>query len=269
MVVAAVRRQHRIGGEEAGGFHVDHERGAGVQRREVAGQHQADLVGEDLLALVVDHAAAVAVAVEAQRQVGARARARARPWRAAWRGLRGWDCSWGRSSRGRSPSRSPRRRPCGAAPRARRRRPCRCRRRRPPSAAGSRRHPRGGVGDVALGHAVDLGHRAAAAASRRRPPSTISFSRPISSGPKVSGGCGAHLHPGPAVLVVAGGDHGHARRVEVELGEIGHRRKRQADVQHLAAGARPGPASGPASSTANRSGSRGRPRCCCWPSSWI
>ena len=32
---------------------------------------------------------------------------------------------------------------------------------------------------------------------------------------------GAHLDAGPAVLVVAGRDHGHARNVQVELGEIG------------------------------------------------
>ena len=42
-----------------------------MERGEVAGQHDADLVGEDLLALVVDHAAAVAVAVEAEADVGA------------------------------------------------------------------------------------------------------------------------------------------------------------------------------------------------------
>ena len=38
--------------------------------REIARQHDADLVGEDLVALVVDHAAAVAVAVEAEADVG-------------------------------------------------------------------------------------------------------------------------------------------------------------------------------------------------------
>ena len=39
---------------------------SGMQRRNVAGEHHADLVGKDLLALVVDDAAAVAVAVEAE-----------------------------------------------------------------------------------------------------------------------------------------------------------------------------------------------------------
>ncbi len=42
-----------------------------MQLREIARQHHADLVGEDLLALVVDDAAAVAVAVEAEADIGA------------------------------------------------------------------------------------------------------------------------------------------------------------------------------------------------------
>ena len=37
--------------------------------RNIARQHDADFIGEDLFALVVDHAAAVAVAIEAQRHV--------------------------------------------------------------------------------------------------------------------------------------------------------------------------------------------------------
>ena len=45
----------------------------------------------------------------------------------------------------------------------------------------------------------------------------------------------AHLHPGPAVVVVRGGDHGDARHVERELREIGHRRHGEPDVVHLAA----------------------------------
>ena len=46
---------------------------------------------------------------------------------------------------------------------------------------------------------------------------------------------GAHLHAGPAIVVMRCGDHGDARHVEIELREIGHRRHRQADVVHLAA----------------------------------
>ena len=46
---------------------------------------------------------------------------------------------------------------------------------------------------------------------------------------------GAHLHAGPAIVVVRGGHHGDARHVELELREIGHRRDAEADVVHLAA----------------------------------
>ena len=43
----------------------------------------------------------------------------------------------------------------------------------------------------------------------------------------------AHLHAGPAVVVVRGGDHRDRRRVERELREIGHGREREPDVLHL------------------------------------
>ena len=49
------------------------------------------------------------------------------------------------------------------------------------------------------------------------------------------GALDAHLDAGPAIVVVAGGDHGDAFDAEVELREIGHRRQRQADVVHLGA----------------------------------
>ncbi len=57
--------------EEAGRLHVDDEDGVLVQRRDIAGEHDADLVGEDLVAGIVDDAAAVAVAVEAEADIGA------------------------------------------------------------------------------------------------------------------------------------------------------------------------------------------------------
>ena len=41
-----------------------------MQAGEVTSQHDADLVGKDLVALVVDDATAVAVAVEAEPDVG-------------------------------------------------------------------------------------------------------------------------------------------------------------------------------------------------------
>ena len=47
---------------------------------------------------------------------------------------------------------------------------------------------------------------------------------------------GAHLHTGPAVLVVRGGDHCDAGQVKSELGEVGHRRDCETDVVHADAG---------------------------------
>src|SRR5262249_13538771 len=45
----------------------------------------------------------------------------------------------------------------------------------------------------------------------------------------------AHFDPGPAVIVVRGGDHGDTWHIEFELGEIGHRRDCQANVMNFAA----------------------------------
>ena len=67
----AIGDQHRIGREQAGRLHVDDEGGVRMQRREIARQHDADLVGEDLLALIVDDAAAIAIAIEAEPDFGA------------------------------------------------------------------------------------------------------------------------------------------------------------------------------------------------------
>ena len=60
----------------------------------------------------------------------------------------------------------------------------------------------------------------------------MSRSRPISSGPKVTGRAAPIFTPGPAVIVVRGGHHRHRRRIERKLGEIGHRGDRKADVAH-------------------------------------
>ena len=92
----AVGAKLGIGREQAGRLDVDDEGRALVQRRQVARQHDPDLVGENLLALVVDHAAAVAVAVEAEREVGAGSPSPPPPSRAASAYPRGSDCSAGR-----------------------------------------------------------------------------------------------------------------------------------------------------------------------------
>ena len=207
----------------------------GMPRREIARQHHADLVGEDLVALVVDHAAAVAVAVEAE----ARRRPCAR--RTASRdgvqhlhvfgvGIVAREGVVELRSRAAPPRSRSASRTCGAkAPAV------------PLPQAATTFRRRFSLGrsvsafDVALGH---VGHEDD---SGRRPPvsqlptSTISLSAVISSGPKVSGRCDAHLDAGPAVVVVAGRHHGDAFDLKLELGEVGHRRQREADVVHLAA----------------------------------
>ncbi len=69
--LGTLRFELRIGREEAGRFHVHDELRIGMQLRKIARQHHADLVGEDLVAIVVDDAAAVAIAVEAEADIGA------------------------------------------------------------------------------------------------------------------------------------------------------------------------------------------------------
>jgi hypothetical protein len=53
-----------------GRLHVDHDVRILVDRRHVARQHHADLVGENLRAGIVDNAAAVAAAVETETDIG-------------------------------------------------------------------------------------------------------------------------------------------------------------------------------------------------------
>ena len=62
--------QHWISRKQPGRLHIGDEHGAFVLRRDIARQHDADFVGEDLFALIIHHTAAIAVAVEAERDVG-------------------------------------------------------------------------------------------------------------------------------------------------------------------------------------------------------
>ncbi len=48
---------------------------------------------------------------------------------------------------------------------------------------------------------------------------------------------GAHFHAGPTIIIMGSSHHGDGWRVEFELREIGHRRKREANVMHMHAGA--------------------------------
>ena len=68
------------------------------------------------------------------------------------------------------------------------------------------------------------------------PDSTISLEPAHFLGAEGHGPLRAHLHAGPAIVVVRRGDHGDGGHVEFELGEIGHRRQSEADVVNLDAG---------------------------------
>ena len=46
----------------------------------------------------------------------------------------------------------------------------------------------------------------------------------------------AHLHAGPAIFIVACGDHGDGGRIEFELREIGNGGKCEPDIEHFATG---------------------------------
>ena len=229
----AVLLQFRVGGEEAGGFHVGHEGGVRVDLRQVAGHDDADLVGEDLFALVIDHAAAVAVAVEAERQIGAGgAHGVGHVVQHFHRfgvgvvvgegvvelGVERHDFDaeafekLGRDGRG------------GAV------------------AGGADDLELAGHAEIAdqvveigLAHAVDELVAAAVAflafAVQHDIAQLAHFIRSVGEGPVE-----AHFHAGPAVGVVAGRDHGDRRHVEVELREIGHGREGRADIFHLDAG---------------------------------
>ena len=94
--------------------------------------------------------------------------------------------------------------------------------------------PLGEVGDVALGEILHEHVRAAALEIELGAEHDFLQPRHLVR-PEGERPVGAHLHAGPAIVVVRGGDHGDAGHVELELREIGHRRDGEADVVHLAA----------------------------------
>ena len=228
----AVRAQHRVGHEQAGRLHVGDEGRALVLRGDVAREHHAHLVGENFLALVVDHAAAVAVAVEAERHVRLDAQHLV-AHRVQHLHVFGVGIVFGESVIELAVERDDlaadggedlRRKRAGGA-----------------VAAGANDleaalelRARREIGDVTGREVLDEGVGATAAQVKAR----LEHDRlePIdlvrAEGERASG---AHLHAGPAVVVVGSGHHRHARHVESELGEIRHRGDRQADVADVAA----------------------------------
>ena len=228
----AVGLEYRVGEEQAGRFHVHHEGGVLVQRRHVARQHHAHLVGENLLSFVVHHAATVAVAVETERHVGL-----IRQHRVA-HGVQHLhvfgvgivareavvELAIERHHLAADRLQNARRKSAGGA-----------------VAAGGDHfqlaldlRPLGEVGDVAVGEILDENVTAAAREIELGAEHDLLQPRHL-VGPEGERPVGAHLHAGPTVVVMRGGDHGDAGHVQLELREIGHRRDRQPDVVHLAA----------------------------------
>ena len=200
---------------------------------DVAGEHHADLVGEDRLAFVVDHAAAVAVAIESEAEVGAMLEhgVARRVQHAEVFGIRimggegvvelaverdDGGAELGENARGEGARRA--------------------------VAAGDddlqgaqQFGPRQEIGHVALRH---VGHEDVATALVLRGEPRVEhdlLERGHVVGREGERPLDAHLDAGPAIVVMAGGDHGDAFDFKRELREIGHGRERQADIVHLGA----------------------------------
>ena len=228
----ALLLQHRIGHEQPGRFHVDHELRVLVDRRHVARQHHADLVGENLLAGIVDHAAAVAVAVEAEADIGLVRQHRVadgvQHFHVFGIGIvfREGVIEFGVERHHLAADRLHHLRREGA---------------RGAVAAGDHdfqlalqlRAP-GQIGDVArrkilvkLIRAADLVLEVGIEHDLLQPVHLV--------GAEGERTVGAHLDAGPAIVVMRRRHHRDAGHVEVELREIRHRRHAQADVVNLAA----------------------------------
>ena len=67
----AVGQEYGVGHEETRGLHVGNKLRTFVRGGDIASQHDADLVGKNLFAFVIDDPAAVAIAVKGEADVGA------------------------------------------------------------------------------------------------------------------------------------------------------------------------------------------------------
>jgi hypothetical protein len=229
--LCAVRAEHRIGHEQAGRLHVRDEYCVPVLRRDVPCKHDADLVGENLLAFVVNNATAVTVAIEAERDI------RPYPQHLVTHGVQHlhvfgvgivfWKIMVEVAVETNN---------LAAHGFEHLRRECPCR-----SVAACANHlepalelwPPGEIGDVAGGK---IRHEFVCAASAqvetRLEDDVLEPAHLVRT--KGERPMGAHLHTGPAIVVVRGGYHRHARNIEIELGEIRHGGESKAYVANLA-----------------------------------
>ena len=228
----AIGAKPGIGREQSRRLDVDDESRAFVQRRQIARQHDPDLVGENLLALVVDDAATVAVAVEPEREVGAALphRRRHRVQHTHILGIRvvarkgEIEFAVERNDFDAERAQELGREGSGGAVAAG----------RDDLEAAAEFRPAGQIGDVAgrkIGDEFVPAARLRTIFARDNDiAQTRHLLRPEGHWPRR-----AHLDPGPAVVVMGGGHHRDRRRVERKLGEIGHRGEREPDVTHLRA----------------------------------
>ncbi len=222
--------QDLVGLVQAGRFHIDYKGRVWIDGRQVAGQHQADLVGEDFLARIIDHAAAITVTVETEREVGTgflhlgghlyqhgvvfgvriifgegpvEIGIHLDHFHAHTAQGLGGKGTGGTIATGRDDAQRTLDLRLG-----------------------------GDVGDIGFGKVFDVGQGATGTLDTQTAQHDFLQAAHL-IGAEGQGLVRAHLHAGPAVFVMTGGDHGHAGAIKGELGEIGGRRQGQTDIQHL------------------------------------
>ena len=222
------RRQLGVVVVEPGALDVDHHLAARVAGGDPAGDQQAELVGEDLPPLIVDHADPVAVAVDADADIGGRGqnrladvvqegdifRVRVVPLEIPIR------CAVELDHLAAEPAEQYRREPVAGA------------------VAGGDHHLERPLQPDAADQVVEI--------EREQPverlvvPGALDERAALDDPLEVADAVRAErrrqpvgeLQPGPGVLVVARGHRGAALAAEMMLGEIDHRRDREADIDH-------------------------------------
>ena len=228
----AIGDQDRVGQEQAGGFDIDNKLGIGMLGAEVPGDHHAHFVRKDFFALIVDHAAAIPITVKGEPHIGLGAQHRVTNVMEHFHIFR-VRIVVGERMVQFAMKRHNLHAQCfqdlggiGAG-----------------RAIATGHHgfdlafefcPVRQIRDIAVAHVGDEVIIAAIAGLSLTIQNDV-FEHGHFVRAKGEGALGAHLDAGPAVFIVAGGDHGHARHIQRELGKIRHGRQGQANVLHFAA----------------------------------